>query len=324
MTGMIQNRTTLLLVACCLLTVSAQRPGFAQGGVTEEYTCASWTPVLEDKKGTRRILLPMILERAGKLVQRPGSYSEGGVTRPGLFVFPDEVMVGLLTEPDGKDFAVRFTTRTATKVEFHPELPGNRNKFGPPIRVQGGVFSPFPFPMTFFIHCVKGDSNDRLEEADSGKAVIADPGSINELLKRSTEPKTESRLADRFADKKIETPSPGAIVAPPSERPSSVEKAAPGPGPTDPDEKTATLTPDVLTSASVCSARTLEPLALLKDAKLTSPQTVGRRNTATETKGLDYLDVSGDAIPLNTSFDIADSAGKLIPYEAVAARRRRP
>jgi hypothetical protein len=91
-------------------------------------------------------------------------------------------------------------------------------------------------------------------------------------------------------------------------------------------EKTSTADPSSIASettaaASVCSVEDLKPLAVHGATNLTSLQMVGRRNQDKEAEGHDYDVVSGDATPLGRTFDIADSAGKLIAYEAVGGAR---
>jgi hypothetical protein len=70
----------------------------------------------------------------------------------------------------------------------------------------------------------------------------------------------------------------------------------------------------------ICDAETGDAKTPPRDMKFTSLQTVGVRNAARLAKGYDYL-VIGDALPLDRETDVADSASKLVPYEAVAMLR---
>lgn len=77
---------------------------------------------------------------------------------------------------------------------------------------------------------------------------------------------------------------------------------------------------DTTTPASVCEVGTLTPLPVANGTVPASLQEVGFRNTRVEAHGFDYS--GSDARPIDGNLDIADSASKLVRYEAIAASPR--
>jgi hypothetical protein len=57
---------------------------------------------------------------------------------------------------------------------------------------------------------------------------------------------------------------------------------------------------------------------LRSDALPKSPITVGVRNLRSEAHGFNYISIVGDAIPLGTTIDLAESKGKVALYETIA------
>jgi hypothetical protein len=73
-------------------------------------------------------------------------------------------------------------------------------------------------------------------------------------------------------------------------------------------------------SGSICEIQTGSPVLVPKDVRLASLQAVGVRNENASASGFDYI-MSGDALPLGRTFDVADSVKKLVPYETVPVLR---
>jgi hypothetical protein len=118
--------------------------------------------------------------------------------------------------------------------------------------------------------------------------------------------------------------NPGAIVSQPLDPPrTAAEPSKPpesAPKIVDPEPKAPAVKAEPAAAGPVCNA-SLEPLDVLGGVKLASMQTVGIRNGKAEAAGFDYIEVgAAAAVPLPDKIDVADSVGKLTPYEAVARR----
>jgi hypothetical protein len=77
---------------------------------------------------------------------------------------------------------------------------------------------------------------------------------------------------------------------------------------------------DLSAPGVVCDASNGRALNVAGDVKLASLQTVGVRNDSAAASGFEFL-VSGDTLSIDKKVDIADSASKLVPYDAVATAR---
>ena len=179
------------------------------------------------------------------------------------------------------------TPESSTTRSDHPRLPAPPKGF---LERLGSVFTPKP----------------------------PEPGLKDVFAGSSGTPPAQPKPGERL----------GAVVAAPLDAPTSglTGPAEPPKAPavtTDPDNRSpnvALAKPPPAPRAAVCDAA-LQPLQVLSGLKLTSLQTVGRRNNNLEVEGFDYDGASGHTFPLRIKYDIAYSARKLTPYVAVSPRR---
>jgi hypothetical protein len=352
---MIRNVTRILiLLACCVLGSSMDRIARAQSVKIEAdpwyYQCDSWAPPPWDKKGVRRLLFPAPLI----IGEYPGALTVGGKTIKGKFLVRKEAVISLISEPLGVEPTQQFITSWGAPLDFiAPDSPV-------PVKARiGRLFVLPPEYMGYYFECLKGDSATALlasRETPRSLADVAKPSKPAEPEHKladvfsgappaergeapradagSPKPGDEARAADKgkpAADspsglRDVFTP---ASPPPPGAAPARPDTAAPA-------EKTPRSRSDAIalalrnletakakdttTPASVCEFRTLTPLPVANGTVPASLQEVGFRNTRVEAHGFDYS--GSDARPLDGNLDIADSASKLVRYEAIAASPR--
>jgi hypothetical protein len=68
----------------------------------------------------------------------------------------------------------------------------------------------------------------------------------------------------------------------------------------------------------VCSIGAPQQITLAASIKPKSLQAVGLRNNDAEAEKFDFVSAANDAVPLGSTFDLTNSRGKLVPYDAVA------
>jgi hypothetical protein len=174
------------------------------------------------------------------------------------------------------------------------------------------------------------DSKSRGWFGDFWRPADPDAGSLDRLFKEiKPSPKAlpGPGIAEEFTPKPglragidPATPSPklGAIVPGPplaiGKKDTLTEAMAPPASDAAPHAKETTAPP-----ALACDIATGSPIQTPRDVRLASLQTVGARSASTSAKGFDY--VVGETLPLDKEVDIADSARKIVPYEAVAVTR---
>jgi hypothetical protein len=348
---MIRNVTRILiLLACCVLASSMDRIARAQSGKPDSDSwygrCANWTPAPWDKPGTRRLLFPFAFTG-----EYPGRYQMNRSRVAGSFVVSGSVIMSLISEPNGTEPTPQFVTRAGTTIDFFPEMSRA------PIKVRSGRFADYGAPPfnPYAIECVRGESKEILEQGrDLGKSLTDRIGGP-----KPSEP--EPKLADIFKGKtagsadvtRADAPSlkggdeaRGAVKDKPAEAPSGLREVF---NPTSPSAATPTRpdapaapaessprarsdgialalknfeTPrDAAAPQPVCEVPRLTPLPVANGMVPASLQEVGLRNARIEARGFDYPGAGSDVRPLDSNLDIADSARKLIRYEAIGARR---
>lgn len=293
---MIRNLGIFALFICGVVTITGHRGGHAQTGIlsVDLSRCDSWTPVGWDKKGTRRSLFAISFGKPNERTQVEGSFVANNRLLTGLFVTPGQLLVSIISEPNKQAPTDQFVTLAGSPIEFHPHGANYS------IKVRNGRLPPLRLPPELIpIDCVKGESPIALEEAADGKK-------LTDLLDK-TPGLNPGSLSGKFSEDK----KPKSLVEDlRKERVTPVDK-----------EPKAPSAKSELTAGLVCSADKFQRVPVAADMTLKSPLTVGFRNIRTEAKGFDYLSIGGDAIPLDINFDVADSKGKLVSYEAVVGSR---
>ena len=376
---MMPGRVALTLMILAGLSAFAEKASSQAATAVEEipdvfYKCSSWPIVAGYEKGKK---LPLFLywmglendpynpgkERRGTAWVRG---ADGGyVQAEGTFVFRDPIVVGLFRPSDDPNVGADFIAPFRHSVDFYPDprsaypIPAPMGRFRSVYRRTADGRDDFWFRR---IECVRGDSDDHLEEVDN-----FDKGILGKLSRGRLPPadwaledKSDKSLADvarppggipeaktldRLFKETIpaaKAPSGPSITSIPGMRPGidSPPPATPKPGAISPGmpmdirksdglkeamaapakDATAGVKETAVPPGLVCDVATGNPLDVPKDVKLASLQTVGARSASTSAKAFDYI-LIGDAVPLDRDVDVADSARKVIPYDAVGVIR---
>jgi hypothetical protein len=289
-----------------------------------------------------------------------GAIIQGGKGVRGTFVSRGEVMLSLISKPGGSEPTLQFVTLAGTTIDFFAEgssaaLQVRYGRVRDEIRTVAAdayyIECAKGSSLTAF-----EDEKSLADAAKPAKPLTelfakppagAEPGAPD---KPAPKPGEEARLGDLFRDKSKPAPSdslrkPDAEIAkagggagdplaagkptPPVEPARPVTPVTPvtpgesGPGYRDDPIALALRNPDAAGAPRpVCEMRSLTPLAVPTGTTVSSLQAVGLRNDRAEARGFEYVDAAGDARALDGSLDIADSARKLVPYDAVAGDRR--
>jgi len=355
------GRTLVICVlSLCAVFTAATHHGYAQTASPSDeryFRCSSWMPVEEDEKGTQRRLLPI---RFDKPLRWQGLFVEKDRVLTGKFEISGGMWVSLISEPGKETATWQFVTLSASPVDF-VDATGTfkkvRNGRFEPFELQlppdyrnmdcvkgdsTDALEAAPALGDFFNRRNKSGAaklGDRLAGAPPTelRAVPeAPPREAATLIDELPRRRADQHLADLFAEQS-KSPSPGGAAPgrlgasrPPPRPPRELFPGVKAPlsDPAKPSERSEdAIAPDAsggaVTGPSVCRADSskLTPLSVPNGARPKSPQTVGIRNNKGEAKGSDYDGVSGNVFSLDADVDIADSRGKLVPYEPVATRR---
>lgn len=274
-------------------------------------TCEYWSPIHVTRPGQRKLHLAEF---------KRGYYFRGrnavkGRTVPGWFIAQSTMLAAFFVDPY---LRLGFTVPAGDTIDFVPD--GEQTS----IKVTMGWAD-------LDARAIQGYRSITCPSGEPGARPISPPLSV------SREPeKPLSDLADKYNKGVTSEPAkPKAAEAPKSLKKSMGEAAVElspirknTPPDTPPTESMAeamrrAVAPDAAKPAprkahAVCDAGTLQPLEALDEGALANLQLVGLRNQRTEVGGSDYLNVSGDLIPLDYAFDVTDSVGKLTTYEPVS------
>lgn len=302
--------------------------------------CSDWYAFATDEPGEtlRRLEITVLLsprrqDGVAVVDGRPirGQFDIGRTDRDWIAVW----------SPQDNDLGdAAFTTEVGTDIAF---LPDNG---GPTVRVRYGwlarpvINNYFLVPDRDRILCTASD-----EAADDGRVMIAAEGSRelsdDDRVVILEGPRRNTPLSELFPPsdgEAPETPSAGSLgealadVAPGSDvtageqrRLEELAGASTAEQTGVPDEAEAAEAPTVPAAAaemSVCRSDDREPIEMLRDAAAPAASyTVGLRNGLTEAAAFNLERVSEEVFDLDLKLDVADSAGKLVAYEALRASR---
>jgi hypothetical protein len=292
------------------LLVSAAPPGIAQvfsaADDPDLLRCANWITV-GDKPETWRQMYIIELDRRR---QMPGEIQTGEMRRHGRFDIPSEMKWAILSNasnegigfPLGDRVSVQFTLSWHDAILFYPEDTKR------PIQANRGFLelSQAHLPKIRNIRpvtCIQSASMDAWEEAGSKLLSDLDSG------RKTPDFRTESgRKPPMLSDLDQGKETSRTPAKPDTGEPASRDSA-------NKDTKPAAPRPPAI--ASVCNADTLRPMSVAGIPK--SLQAVGLRNNDAEPDKFDYHLYPEDvAVSLGATFNLADSQGKLVPYDTVA------
>ncbi len=299
-----------LLIGCALAQAQT-----AKSVRTEEppYTCEYWSPIYSARPVQRRFHVATL----PRDFRFPGRQTHKGRLVPGLFIAGSDMHVAFWME--NKFAGMAFTVPAGNVIDFVPD--GEKAA----VKVTGG-WADFDARVSRTIlnypsvACPPGDADLRMvrpplslgRDADKPLSDLANKynkgaSSEPEKPKPAEAPKSLKKLGEAIAES--ETARKNAPSdPPPSESMAEAMRRAVTPDAAKPSPKKV---------YAVCAATTLQPLETLDEGSLANLQLVGLRNRRTEVSGSDYLNVSGDLLPLDYTFDVADSVGKLVAYEPV-------
>jgi hypothetical protein len=184
----------------------------------------------------------------------------------------------------------------------------------------------------------KSDDKTRLEDVfrEKGTLPSSEPARRLEAPSRpspgvdtGSDPKVRSKLTNVFAGK---TPSPSGTPSPGKAAASPVEPAradipampteTPRPREDSPALRSTETAPRKEETRRVCEVPRLTALLVPDGITPASLQAVGIRNHKAAAEAFEYFSAGSDVRTLAGTLDITDSAGKIVPYEAVARTRR--
>jgi hypothetical protein len=295
------RKFALLILAACGIWLVALDNGLAQP------RCSHWYRLSLDP-GSRRIVFPFLLnprvQLQGELIQPSGEPATSGVFQGnGAFT------IAIWGDPDSEETSsLEFTTPVGVQIEFI-SYDGKTKK-----SVTEGRLYELPAPLMTGVPC----PND--PKPGPGIASPSRPRTVMKrtdvpAVKRGEEPETLDELIKKHS-KGLEPPDSGKrksltdlaqeVTKPPEAIPSP---EPPAPKPATPARK------DAPSATQLVCGLNFKPIPAADDLK--EMQTVGWRNGRKEAEAYDYVAEATAAYPLDAVADVAASASKLVPYEAL-------
>jgi hypothetical protein len=264
--------------------------------------CANWTFV-HDKPGTWRQLYLVEFDKHGKV---PGEILTREGLRRGMFDVPSEKRLAVVLSnadsegigfPVDEKVAVQFTLLLRdSEILFYPSDHDKR------VPATGGFLELSRALLAKIrnarpITCIQS-AMDTWEEPESKPLGDLDP------IRKPEFPKSLAELGASNEPTKLPPAKPN--TAEPVSR-DSTNKGTKPPAPKPPVPITA-----------VCSIGAPQQITLAASIKPKPLQAVGLRNNDAEAEKFDFVSAANDAVPLGSTFDLTNSRGKLVPYDAVA------
>lgn len=301
------------------------RPGMAQVVYAVDdpdwLRCANWTPV-GDEPETSRHLYPIMLDKHRRV---PGEFQTREGRRRGSFDMPSDIVWAVLSNansegigiPVGEKVRVQFTLSLHDGIPFLPE--DDRRPVG---AISGflELSQALVKKIRTFrsVKCVA--TTDAWGEPES--KLLGDLDPVRKPLDIRTNPAKTPPTLGGFGDEEFKrAPDSG------TEPPKLSELAPVKPTPAKPDiaerdpanrDKLPPAPKPPGAVASVCAIDAAQPMSLAADSMPVSLQAVGFRNNEAEAEKFDYHPYPDATVPLGSTFDLTDSRGKLVPYDAVA------
>lgn len=258
---------------------------------------------------------PIFLFRWRDTIEKqPGNFNG----KPGLFAARSGQLFGLFSEPGSNIPTREFIALDPPEIEFFA------NDTDKPALVDGGIL--WELPPQELLDCA-----DKEEWRDGSRREGADesepPASlIGDLIKKSlsnSNLEPPKRLGELVAGVNSAPPSaePPPAVAGSREFTANEAGKPVNPPASKPDAKTPKPAPPRKEKlGDICNASDpLRPVSLAPGFKPIPLQTVGMRNAEERAEAYDF--VAGEAFSRNVTLSIAESAGKLVPYEAIEQQR---